>query len=87
MATVKTSEIKDEKKEVKNYHVTPKKDSSDWQVKGAGNDRATKLFSTQKEAIAYAKELAEKKFGTVYIHGENGRVRDTLKFANKKPKK
>ncbi|KKB26841.1 hypothetical protein MM26B8_00190 [Mycoplasmopsis meleagridis] len=72
-------------KEVKNYHVTPKKGSDEWQVKGAGNERATKLFPTQKEAIAYARSLAEKRFGTVYVHGENGRVRDSYKYANKKP--
>ncbi|WP_029512541.1 DUF2188 domain-containing protein [Mycoplasmopsis iners] len=83
----KVLETEVEKKEIKNYHITPKKDSDEWQVKGAGNERATKLFATQKEAIAYARELAKKRAGTVYIHGENGRVRDTLSFANKKTTK
>ncbi|MEA4115524.1 DUF2188 domain-containing protein [Mycoplasma sp. 744] len=80
----KIIETENEKKEVKNYHVTPKKGSDEWQVKGSGNERATKLFPTQKEAIAYARSLAEKRSGTVYVHGENGRVRDSYKYANKK---
>ena len=41
-----------------NQHVTPLGDK--WQVKGAGNSKATRIFDTQAEAIAYARELAIK---------------------------
>ncbi len=41
----------------KNQHVTPK--GSHWQVKGAGNSKATKVFNTQKEAITFAKQIAK----------------------------
>lgn len=58
----------------KNYHITPK--NNGWQVKGEKNTKANKLFYTQKEAIDYAKELAQKSEGNVIIHGKNGRIRD-----------
>ena len=54
-------------------HVTKKGDK--WQVKGAGNDKATKLFDTQKEALEYAKTIAGNKDATVMIHGKDGKIR------------
>ena len=41
----------------KNQHVTPHPDGG-WQVKGAGNSRATIRTETQAEAIAAAREIA-----------------------------
>jgi uncharacterized protein YdaT len=58
----------------KNQHVTPKGDS--WQVKGAGNDKATKITETQKEAIDAAKEIAKHQQSEVVIHGKDGKIRD-----------
>ena len=45
----------------KNQHVTPHK-SGKWQVKGAGNSKATVVTNTQKEAIkiAQGKDFVEK---------------------------
>jgi len=40
----------------KNQHVVPHGD--EWAVKGAGNEKATKLVSTQAEAIKIAREIA-----------------------------
>ena len=40
----------------KNQHVTPKGDK--WQVIGAGNKKATKLFNTQAEADDFARKIA-----------------------------
>ncbi len=58
----------------KNQHVTPHPDG--WQVKGAGNEKATKVTQTQKEAIDAAKGIAKHQQSEVVIHGENGRIRD-----------
>ena len=40
----------------KNQHVTPH--NSGWQVKGAGNSKATAVTKTQAEAITIAKSIA-----------------------------
>lgn len=58
----------------KNQHVTPKGDN--WQVKGAGNGKATAVVPTQKEAIEKAKEIAQNQKSEVVIHGKNGQIRD-----------
>lgn len=64
----------------KNQHVTPK--DNKWQVIGAGNTKATKLFDTQKEAIDFAKEIAKNQHCEVVIHGKNGRIRDKDSYGN-----
>lgn len=40
----------------KNQHVTTH--NKGWQVKGAGNSKATAIFKTQAEAINKAREIA-----------------------------
>jgi hypothetical protein len=74
-------EVKEEKKEepVKRKrkainHITKHKDGG-WQIKKEGSSRAQKRFSTQKEAIEFAKSL-EKTTGTSYIiHKADGSTR------------
>ena len=58
----------------KNQHVTPK--GGQWQVKGAGNSKATAVVSTQKEAIAIAKGIAKNQGSELIIHGKNGQIRE-----------
>jgi len=41
----------------RNQHVTPHPNG--WQVKGAGNNRATVVTNTQREAIRIGKEIAK----------------------------
>ena len=55
------------------YHVT-KHSSGGWQIKKGGAQKAQKRFSTQKEAIEYAKEL-EKKGASFVIHKADGTTR------------
>jgi len=43
-----------------------------WAVKGAGNEKYTKLFSTQAEAIAYAENIARNQESDTKIHGKDG---------------
>lgn len=64
----------------KEQHVTPHKDG--WQVKGAGNERATVVTRTQREAISAATEIARNNKTEVVIHGQDGRIRDKDSYGN-----
>lgn len=64
----------------KNQHVTPK--GGEWQVKGAGNQKATVTMPTQKKAIEVAKEIAKNQKSEVVIHGKDGRIRDKDSYGN-----
>ena len=51
----------------KNQHVTPRKDGG-YQVKGAGNQKATKTFDTQREAINFGRTIARNQQSELFIH-------------------
>ena len=65
----------------KNQHVTPRPDGN-WQVKGAGNFKATAVTSTQREAIRIAIDIATSQRSEVVIHGQNGRIRQKNSYGN-----
>ncbi len=65
----------------KNQHVT-KSPSGGWQVKGAGNSKATILTNTQKQAIDAAIKIAKNQQSEVVIHGINGKIRDKDSYGN-----
>lgn len=65
----------------KNQHVTPHHDGG-WQVKGAGNSRATVRTSTQKEAAAIARTIAVNQHSERVIHGTDGRIRAKDSYGN-----
>ena len=64
----------------KNQHVTPHGQA--WQVKGAGNQKATTVTSTQKEAISIAREIAQNQKSEVVIHRRDGRIKDKDSYGN-----
>lgn len=64
----------------KNQHVT--KNGENWQVIGAGNERATKVLDTQKKAIEIARQIAINQQSELVIHGRNGQIRDKDSFGN-----
>lgn len=64
----------------KNQHVVPNGDK--WNVRGAGNKKATKAFDTQGEAIEYAREIAINQASEVVIHRPDGRIRDKNSYGN-----
>lgn len=64
----------------KNQHVVKKGDK--WAVKGAGNQKATKLLDTQRDAIEAAKKIAKNQKSEVVIHGRNGKIRDKDSYGN-----
>jgi len=64
----------------KNVHVVPH--SGDWAVKVEGNDRATKVVPTQKEAIGIAKGIAQKNNSESVIHRPDGRIREKNSYGS-----
>ncbi|WP_135451236.1 DUF2188 domain-containing protein [Tabrizicola caldifontis] len=58
----------------KNQHVVPH--SEGWAVRGAGNERATSVHATQREAISAARQAAIRQGSEMLIHGEDGRIRE-----------
>ncbi|MEF9880465.1 MAG: DUF2188 domain-containing protein [Clostridia bacterium] len=58
----------------KNQFVTPHPQDG-WQVKGAGNQRATKRTETQHEAIGFARDIARNQGSELTICRRNGQIR------------
>jgi hypothetical protein len=65
----------------KNQHVTPHPNGG-WQVKGAGNSRATVRTATQREAIPVAREISKNPKSEVIIHRSNGQIREKNSHGN-----
>lgn len=59
----------------KNQHVIPHKDGG-YQVKGAGNQKATKTFDTQREAINFGRTIARNQQSELFIHNNQGKIRE-----------
>jgi len=64
----------------KNQHVVPH--NGQWAVKGEGNSRATKITSTQKEAIEIAKGTAKNNNSELIIHRPDGRIREKNSYGS-----
>jgi len=59
---------------VRAVHVTPKPGHG-WVVRKISGHRITAKFSTQKEAVEYARMLIRKQRSTAIIHGRDGKIR------------
>lgn len=68
----------------KNIHIIPH--NGDWAIKKEGNERATKVLSTQKEAIEIGKNIAKDNASELLIHGQNGRIREKNSYGNDQSK-
>lgn len=64
----------------KNQHVVPH--GNDWAVKGAGNQKATRVVGTQAEAIRIAQDIARNQKSDTKIHGVDGRIRAGNSYGN-----
>jgi len=64
----------------KNQHVVKHPDG--WAVKGAGNSKATKVVSTQQEAIDIAENIARNQRTDTKIHGRDGKIRAGNSYGN-----
>ena len=58
----------------KNQHVV--KHDQGWAVKGANNQKATKVTETKKEAVVIAKSIAINQQSELIIHGKDGRIQE-----------
>ena len=64
----------------KNQHVVKHPDG--WAVKGSGNSRATKVVTTQKQAITIAQEIAKNQNSDTKVHGRDGKIRAGNSYGN-----
>lgn len=65
----------------KNQHVTPHPGGG-WQVIGEGNDRATVVTKTQKEAIDIARGISRNQGSELVIHRPDGTIREKDSHGN-----
>lgn len=56
--------------------------SEGWAVKKGGSNRATKVFSTQAEAIDFGRDVSRNQNAEFFIHGRNGRIRARSSYGN-----
>ena len=64
----------------KNQHVVPH--NNKWAVKGAGNEKYTKIVETQKQAIGIGREIAKNQQSELVIHKKSGTIRDKNSYGN-----
>lgn len=55
---------------------------SDWAVRGANNSKATRIVSTQREAISMAREIARNQHSEMRVQGRDGRFRTCNSYGN-----
>jgi len=64
----------------KAQHVVP--NGGKWSVRKAGSERASGTFDTQNEAINAATRIAKNQRTELYVHGQDGRIRDRRSYGN-----
>lgn len=64
----------------KNQYVV--KNGDRWGVRGEGNERLTKSFDTQREAIGYGRDIARNQNAELRIQSENGQFREAWSYGN-----
>ncbi|MES0159300.1 MULTISPECIES: DUF2188 domain-containing protein [unclassified Mesorhizobium] len=67
----------------KGQHVVPNGDK--WSVRRSGASRASGTFSTQKEAIERARDIARNQQTELYVHGRDGRIRERDSYSGNDP--
>lgn len=65
----------------KNQHVT-RHPNGGWQVKGAGNSRATIRTETQAQAIEKGRTIAKNQGSELCVHGRDGKIREKNSYGN-----
>jgi Uncharacterized protein conserved in bacteria (DUF2188) len=61
-------------------HVTPT--IGGWSVRKAGALKASAVFKTQDEAIQRGRKIAQNQKSELFIHGQDGRIRERRSFGN-----
>lgn len=62
--------------------VSVSKHPDGWQTKVAGNQRASKVCSTQAECREHGIDLAKKLNAEFTLHGNNGQIREKNSYGN-----
>lgn len=62
------------------HRVTPA--DGGWKHKKDGNQRASGIYETQKEAWDAAKGAARSEGTEAFLHGENGQIRERNSYGN-----
>ena len=62
----------------KNQHVVPHEDG--WAVRGEGNQKATSIHSTKREALNVGRNIAANQQAELVIHGRDGKIQDKDSF-------
>jgi alkanesulfonate monooxygenase SsuD/methylene tetrahydromethanopterin reductase-like flavin-dependent oxidoreductase (luciferase family) len=53
-----------------------------WAQRGEGNDRVTRTFDRQEDAISAARDTAKRERSELIIQGEDGQIRARNSFGN-----
>ncbi len=53
-----------------------------WAQRGEGNERVTKVFARQSDAIAAARKTAIRERSEVIVHDEDGKIRERNSYGN-----
>lgn len=61
----------------KNQHVVPNSNGG-WNVKGAGNSKATAHTNTKSEAVKIAREISKNQGSELFIHGRDGKIQSVI---------
>lgn len=65
----------------KDVHITPRDDGK-WNTKVEGNERASSVHDTQKDAIDAGRDIAKKNKSENVIHNREGKIRDKDSYGN-----
>jgi hypothetical protein len=63
-----------------NQHIVPH--DGGWAVRGAGNQKVTRQFETQREAIEHGRQTAINQQSELIIHNPKGRIRERNSYGN-----
>jgi hypothetical protein len=63
----------------KSQHVVPNR-HGDWAVHRSGASRASRVFSSRKDALDYARKAAKREGSILYLHRNDGMVMSRESF-------
>ena len=58
-----------------------------WSVWKTGATRPARVFTTQSEAVAYARRKAKEEHGDLFVHRNDGTIREMDSYAEDRPLK
>lgn len=70
---------------MRNYHITPRPDGQ-WAAKQEKTERAAAIFDKQQQAFDYARDIAQKYGGEVFIHGRDNLIRERNTYNKNDPR-